>query len=188
MAHLYRLHGACSLEVPGSNPGRAGYLSSWLCRYSAPNCSKACSVYSATYATVYYKEPLNTFEIRVGHSSNQFFSTAGISDHLAVISETDCCKTKWNKEKISFRKINKIYYESFHSDILNLDLIKKPEKDLSALFQQKTQTPWMTPEIMKAKTLRHNLERACHRSRTHLDRSRYKHQCHLCNRMMTKAK
>ena len=27
-----------------------------------------------------------------------------------------------------------------------------------------------------------------HRSRTDLDRSRYKHQCHLCNRMMTKAK
>ena len=46
----------------------------------------------------------------------------------------------------------------------------------------------MTPEIMKAKTLRHNLEQTWRRSRTHLDRSRYKHQCHLCNRMMTKAK
>ena len=23
--------GACNLEVPGSNPGRAEYLSSWLC-------------------------------------------------------------------------------------------------------------------------------------------------------------
>ena len=45
----------------------------------------------------------------------------------------------------------------------------------------------MTPEITKAKTLRHNFERPCRRSRTHLDRSRYKHQCHLCNRMMTKA-
>ena len=29
---------ACKLEVPGSNSGRAGYLSSWLCIY-AP-CSK----------------------------------------------------------------------------------------------------------------------------------------------------
>ena len=55
---------------------------------------------------------------------------------LIFISEIDCGKTKWNKEKISFRKINKIYYESFHSDILNSDLIKKPEKDLSALCQQ----------------------------------------------------
>ena len=109
-----------------------------------------------------------------------------------------------------FRKINKIDYESFHSDILSSDLIKKPEKDLSALCQQydsvlssildkhapvntktmprKPPTPWMTPEIIKAKTLRHNLERTWRRSRTHLDHSRYKQQCHLCNRMMTKAK
>ena len=36
--------GACNLEVPGSNPGRAGYLSSWLCIYSASNCPKAWSV------------------------------------------------------------------------------------------------------------------------------------------------
>ena len=41
---------------------------------------------------------------------------------------------------------------------------------------------------MKTKTLRHNLEQTRRRSRTHLDRSRYKHQCHLCNRMMTKIK
>ena len=53
---------------------------------------------------------------------------------------------------------------------------------------RKPPTSWMTPEIMKAKTLRHNLERTWRRSRTHLDRSRYKHQCHLCNRKMTKAK
>ena len=41
---------------------------------------------------------------------------------------------------------------------------------------------------MKAETLRHNLERTWRRSRTHPDRSHYKQQCHLCNRMMTKAK
>ena len=41
---------------------------------------------------------------------------------------------------------------------------------------------------MKAKTLRHNLERTWRRSRIHLDRSRYQHQCHLCNRMITKDK
>ena len=41
---------------------------------------------------------------------------------------------------------------------------------------------------MKAKTLRHNLERAWRWSCTHLDRSRYKHQCHMCNTMITKAK
>ena len=72
---------------------------------------------------------------RISNSIKSVFSAAGISDHLAVISEIDCCKTKWNKEKISFRKINKIDYESFHSDILSSDLIKKPKKDLSALCQ-----------------------------------------------------
>ena len=38
------LTGACNLEVPGSNPGQSGYLSSCLCICSAPNCSKAWSV------------------------------------------------------------------------------------------------------------------------------------------------
>ena len=73
---------------------------------------------------------------RILNSIKSLISAAGISDHHAVILEIDCCKTKWNKEKISFRKINKINYESFHSDILSSDLIKKPEKDLSALCQQ----------------------------------------------------
>ena len=38
--------GACNLDVPGSNPGQAGSLSSWLCiyMYSALKCSKAWSV------------------------------------------------------------------------------------------------------------------------------------------------
>ena len=106
-------------------------------------------------------------------------------------------------------KNKQCFLKSFHSDILNSDLIKKPEKDLSALFQQydsvlssildkhapvstktlprKPPTPWITPEIMKAKTLRRNLERTWSRSRTHLDCTRYKLQCYLCNRMMTKA-
>ena len=110
------------------------------------------------------------------------------------------------RENIFFQKINKIDYESFHSDILSSDLIKKPENDLSALCQQydsvlssildkhapvSTKTlprKPPTPEVMKAKTLRHYLERTWCRSRTHLDCTCYKHQCHLCNRMMTKAK
>ena len=33
-----------NLGVSGSNPGQDGYLSSWLCIYSAPDCSKAWSV------------------------------------------------------------------------------------------------------------------------------------------------
>ena len=42
---------------------------------------------------------------RISNCIKSVFSAAGISDHLAVISEIDCCKTKWNKEKISFRSL-----------------------------------------------------------------------------------
>ena len=124
---------------------------------------------------------------RISNPIKSVFSAAGISDHLAVISEIDCCKTKWNKEKMSFRKINKIDYESFHSDILSSDLIKKPEKDLSALCQQYDSV--LSSVLDKhAPVSTKTLELPWRRSRTHLDRFRYKHQCNLCNRMMTKAK
>ena len=43
---------ACNLEVPGSNPGRGGYLSSWLCIYSAPNCSNDCTVLPIVLCTI----------------------------------------------------------------------------------------------------------------------------------------
>ena len=66
---------------------------------------------------------------RTSNSIKSVFSAAGISDHLAVISEIGGCKTKFNKEKISFRKINKIDYESFYSDILDSGLIKKKKKN-----------------------------------------------------------
>ena len=57
---------ACNLEVPCSSPGRAGYLSSWLCILSVPTVQRH-GVYSAAYGTaVYYKEPLKSFKIRVG--------------------------------------------------------------------------------------------------------------------------
>ena len=71
---------------------------------------------------------------RISNSLKSVFSAAYISDYLAVISEINGCKTKLNKEKISLRKINRI--ESFQSDFLNSDLIKKPEKDLPTLCQQ----------------------------------------------------
>ena len=44
----------------GSTVDRVGCLSSSLCIYSAPNCSKAL-VCSAVYGTVYYIEPLKAF-------------------------------------------------------------------------------------------------------------------------------
>ena len=48
-------------DVLGSNPGQVGYLSSRLCIYSAPNCSKV-GVYSDVYGTVHYNEPLKSFD------------------------------------------------------------------------------------------------------------------------------
>ena len=66
---------------------------------------------------------------RTSNSIKSVFSAAGILDHFAVISEIGGCKTKLNKGKISFRKIDKIDYESFHSDILNSGLIKKQKKN-----------------------------------------------------------
>ena len=59
--------GTCNLDVLGLKPGRGGYLSSWLCRYSAPNYSKDWSA-QCPYGTAHYKEPLKSFEIRVDHS------------------------------------------------------------------------------------------------------------------------
>ena len=70
--------GACNLGVPGSNPGRDGYLSSWLCIYTALQAVQAHGVYSAAYGTVYYKEPLKSFEIRVGHSPGFVFPSVAI--------------------------------------------------------------------------------------------------------------
>ena len=41
---------------------------------------------------------------RISNCIKSVFSAAGISDHLAVVSEIDCCKTIWNKEKYRFEK------------------------------------------------------------------------------------
>ena len=60
--------GACNLRVRGSNPDRDGYLSSWLCIYTVPQTVQRPGVYSALYNTVNHKEPLKSFEIRVGFS------------------------------------------------------------------------------------------------------------------------
>ena len=138
------------------------------------------------------------------------FPVDGISDHLTVISEIDVAKPKLTKTTISFRKLNKIDLSAFRSNISNSDLIQKPEKDISALCCQydtvltsiidkhapmctknmsvKPPTPWMTPELIKAKICRRKLEKTWRKARTRFNRVRYKAQCHLCNRMMTKAK
>ena len=68
--------GSCNLEVSGSNPGRAGYLSSWLCINSAPILYNK-YIIIIVHNIVHYKEPLKPFEIRKRHRPGfGFFSVA----------------------------------------------------------------------------------------------------------------
>ena len=57
--------GSCNLEVSGSNPGRAGYLSRG-CAYTVLKTVQRHGVYSAVDGTVHCKEPLKSFEIGGG--------------------------------------------------------------------------------------------------------------------------
>ena len=54
--------GACNLGVTGSSPGRIFVIVLVL------QTVQRHGVYSADYDTMHYKEPLKSFEIRVGHS------------------------------------------------------------------------------------------------------------------------
>ena len=133
----------------------------------------------------------------------------GLSDHFLVLSELEFPRPKCVKKKISFRRINKIDLDNLKNDILNSDLKIKPEKDLPKLCKQydtilqtilnkhaplltktvseRPPTPWMTQEILKAKVRRRHLGRVWRRTRCRHDRSRYRVQCNLCNRIMEKA-
>ena len=119
-------------------------------------------------------------------------------------------RPKYVNKKISFRRINKIDLHNLKNDILNSDLKTKPEKELPELCKQydtilqtilnehdpiliKTvsecpRTPWMTQEIFKAKVRWRRLERVWRKTRYRCDKSRYRVQCNLCNRIMEKAK
>ena len=134
----------------------------------------------------------------------------GLSDHFLVLSVLEFPRPKCVKKKIYFRRINKIDLDNLKNDILNSDLKTKPEKELPKLCKQydtilqtilnkhaplltktvseRPPTPWMTQEILKAKVRRRRLERVWRRTRYRHDRSRYRVQCNLCNRIMEKAK
>ena len=134
----------------------------------------------------------------------------GLSDHFSVLSELEFPRSKCVKKKIYFRRINKIDLDNLKNDILNSDLKTKPEKELPKLCKQydtilqtilnkhaplltktvseRHPTPWMTQDILKAKVRRRRLERVWRRTRYRHERSRYRVQCNLCNRIMEKAK
>ena len=50
---------------------------------------------------------------RISNSIKSVFPAVGFSDHLAVISEIDCCKTKWNKKnsQLYFRQTSSCKYK-----------------------------------------------------------------------------
>ena len=127
-----------------------------------------------------------------------------------VLSELEFPRPKCVKKKIYFRRINKIDLDYLKNDILNSDLQTKPEKELPKLCKhydtilqtilnkhallltktvsERPPTPWMTQEILKAKVRRRRLERVWRKTRYRHDRSRYRVQCNLCNRIMEEAK
>ena len=53
--------GACNMKVPGLDPGRG-------CANTVLQTVQRCGVYSVSYITLHYDEPLKSFEIRVGNS------------------------------------------------------------------------------------------------------------------------
>ena len=139
------------------------------------------------------------------------FPSDGISDHMSVIADIGV-KTQSHSVKttFSYRRFKDINMTDFMSDITNSTLIRDPKLTCSELYQQyhtvltalidkyapvksktitpKPPNPWMTPDIQSAKRRRQYLERVCRRSRSGLDRSRYRKQANLCNRMMATAR
>ena len=117
-------------------------------------------------------------------------------------------KSSPEKANITFRPINEICLDNLHMDLSNSDLLMHPKASLLKLTEQFSETlshdkhatkqtkitqlrppsPWMSLESILAKRRRRYLERVWRRTRSPLDRSRYRKQLHLCNRMMSKSK
>ena len=159
---------------------------------------------------------LDLFISRCNQSSDiidRIFSSDGLSDHFMVIAELSFQIIQHpTKETISFRKTKNIDIETFSDDILNSQLLTKPKQDLSGLCEQffsvlreildrhaplltkhvpnKTHCPWYTEEIEIAKQRRRALEKLWRKpaTRTPLNRSRYRAQVNLCNRLLSKAR
>ncbi len=139
------------------------------------------------------------------------FQSDCISDHFTVVAELDVVRpTAKPSVSISYRNLNSIDSDSFKQDILKSQLYTNPAKtatDLAAQYNNvlsellnhhaplKTKrvnsrpvNPWITPEILHAKSYRRYLERVWHRNPTPLNRSRFSKQIHQCNRLMSKSK
>ena len=114
------------------------------------------------------------------------------------------------KKCFSYRCVEGIPLTDFISDIKLSALSRHPKLTCSELYQQyhtvlrslldkyapiktmkispKPPNQWMPIEIQLAKRLRQKLERIWRRTRSCLDRSRYRKQANICNKMMSDAR
>ena len=135
------------------------------------------------------------------------YPSDGLSDHMTVIADVRVKLISHPIKKcFSYRCVKGIPLKDFISDIKLSALISHPKLTCSGLYRQnhtvlrslldkyapietKKITPkppnsWMTMETQLAKRLRQMLERIWRRTRSCLDRSRYRKQANLCNKMM----
>ena len=77
--------GACNLGVPGSNPGRDGYLSSWLCIYTVLQTVQRHGVYSAAYGTRYCHDCTESdVVVVVNDCFTSLFGTYGLLSDIVI--------------------------------------------------------------------------------------------------------
>ena len=133
-----------------------------------------------------------------------------ISDHHAVHCQLAMRKPPFKVKDITYRKLRAIDPFSFACDIMNSDLLKKPERSLVELVYQyghvlselldkhaplKTRTltvrpeaPWMEESIFSARKERRRLERRWRLSRLTIDREILHKQIQRVKRMLLTAR
>ena len=77
-------------------------------------------------------------------------------------------------------------YQQYHTVLRSL--LDKYAPIKTKKITPKPPNPWMTMEIQLAKQLRQKLERIWRRTRSCLDRTRYRKQANICNKMMSDAR
>ena len=132
-----------------------------------------------------------------------------ISDHLVISFSLNMTKPPRQKKDIVCRKIKRINFNSFNSDIneSNLmsdtsdlsSLVKNCEHLLSTLLDKhapmrrriiivRPQAPWYNANITEAKRLRRQLERKWHSSKSLSDRIAFVNQCKAVNSLIYESK
>ena len=134
-----------------------------------------------------------------------------LSDHCAVFGKLSIvCSTRPHKMAKQTRCFKSIDLPSFHSDILSSSLFSNPASTLTEFISQfhtvltscldkhaplktilvraKPAKPYLTPSILAAKTKRSRLESIFRKNKTEENRSNFRTQAKLVNRLITAAK